>query len=334
MYDSLVRNVAQEGDTLTHKTSVPDSLLRKSLVRDTLSYRIVSQDTLRQDSLYQTEHQDTLNGRMLLVTDEWDVPSVDSCLRASAYNGPLRWKETTSVRTLGERGELFTASYYRTDFYVLLLLAGLALLLGVWKRSFRFLRTLALQFFFPLRQTPTSSQAEVAPPKPHVFLAALYVLSVAMLSFRWFDDRFYYLYTNATQPYLLFLSMCLGVFLYLVIHQLLVSIVHAVFFPPAQRQTWKDCAKLTFCVQATLVFLVVFVGFLMERTSEELFLIVLGVVVCSKLLLLYKAKNTFFCGLYGYLHILLYLCALETAPLLILGKILMNLLEQSDMVIY
>lgn len=330
VHDTLVRDVALRIDTLAHKASVPDSLLRETLVRDTLSLRPAPSHTQSQETL----QQDTLCLQTASEMEERYVPSVDSCLRASAYNGPLRWQEVTSAHVTGEVGERFVESYYRADFYILLLLAGLALLVGVWKRSFRFLRLLTLQFFFPLRQTSTSSQAEVSPPRPHLFLIPVFVLSLTLLAFRWYDDRYYYLYSSPAQPYQLFLVMSLCVSLYLIVYQLLIVMVHAVFFAPAQRQMWRDASKLFFCVQTTLVFLTILGGFLLKRTPEEQFWVVLGVVVCSKLFLLFKAKSIFFCGLYGYFHILLYLCALETAPLLILSKFLMNLLERSDMVIY
>lgn len=323
--DSLAKDTAR-ADILTQQTVVRDTLAGRHSVSDSLSCTTQLKDSLPMASLPVAEAK---------AKDEvLHLMSVDSCLRASVYRGRFACTENVSAPARGREVETFSATYHRADFYTLVLLFGLVLVVGVWRRSYRYIKGQTLQFFFPSRQTSTSSQAEVAPPTPQRPLAVLLVGSLALLGFRWFDDNFDYLYVSPMQPYALYVALSFVTAIYLIGNLLLHAFVHGIFFAPAQRREWRDAYALVLCVEATLCFALLLAGFLLEMPVDVLFQVILGLILCSKVLLLYKAKCIFFCGLYGYFHVLLYLCTLEIAPLLIFGKILMNLLGQNDIVIH
>lgn len=269
-----------------------------------------------------------------VYVEGWNIPSIDSCVRATDFEGRYAWTEGMNASRLGMAADLFPASYYRSDFYTVVLLIGFLLLTRVWRRSYKYLKNQTLQFFFPLRQTKTSSQLEVKPPTPQYPLLLLLLVSVALLGFRWFDDNYYYLYSNVWQPYLLFLLLFLLGGAYVGVCQLLRMVVHNIFFVPAQRQMWNSSYALLVCAEGSLFFLFFLVGYLTKCPTGDLFLAFLAILFLAKMLLLYKVKCIFFGGKYGYFHVLLYLCTLETAPLLVFGKIMLNLLGQSDIVIH
>lgn len=114
-------------------------------------------------------------------------------------------------------------------------------------------------------------------------------------------------------------------FLFLVARQRLQALVNAIFFPKEQRQLWCRDYGLIFSLESVLLWpialLVIYAEIPTETTAYALAIMLLFV----KSLALAKDFAYFFRKIYGVLHLFVYFCALEAAPLLILWEVLNRL---------
>lgn len=235
----------------------------------------------------------------------------------------------------GRVGEALPVEARRSDFYAGILLVGLLVVVLVVRRAGAYIRRQLVNYF---RYTPSSrndaKDPQLAQPRPYIPLRMLNVLLCATLCFGWIDSRCYYVYNNEFQPILLFATLLGCWACYECVYAVLHRWIHWVFFSPAAHHAWLTASRTVSCLEGFLLYGVTTVAFCVVvpwKVAASAFIVV--EVVC-KLLLLYKVKSIFFNGFYGYFHLLLYLCALETAPLLFLLKILIVFAVEIDFITY
>ena len=121
------------------------------------------------------------------------------------------------------------------------------------------------------------------------------------------------------RPFLLGIYVA-SVLLMVCVKWLVYLFVNWVFFEKEQNTRWitsyfdllGGCGLVLFPVSLLTVYF--------DLPSGTFLPIVLFLLVCSKILLFYKCIRNFFNRFYGSLHLILYFCALEIAPLLFLWK--------------
>lgn len=100
--------------------------------------------------------------------------------------------------------------------------------------------------------------------------------------------------------------------------------VNKVFFSSESNQAWNNYYLVSILTTGAfllpLTLLVVFFD-LPYREAIIAYILLLSII---KMLLLYKCYRTFFKGVVGYLHIILYFCALEVVPYVLLGGTLIG----------
>ena len=111
-------------------------------------------------------------------------------------------------------------------------------------------------------------------------------------------------------------------FLFLILKQLLLRFVNAVFFTKVKRQLWRQAYAFLFRIESVLLLpvalLAVFLGLSYETVTWGLLILLFFV----KSLVLIKDFTYFFDKNYCLLHLFVYFCTLEAAPLLVLWAVL------------
>ncbi len=149
------------------------------------------------------------------------------------------------------------------------------------------------------------------------------VIQTCMLSgfciYDYFSDVNLYLF-SIIPHYLLLILFIVEVALYVLIKWLAYTYVNWIFFYKIKRKIWIDsffsvivwCGFLLF----PIVLLIIYFD-LYPQISAYLLLIV---IIIAKILLFYKCFSNFFNKFYGIFHLILYFCALEIVPDLLLWK--------------
>ena len=124
-----------------------------------------------------------------------------------------------------------------------------------------------------------------------------------------------------TTPRILILSAFIfGIITFLLMKWLLFYIVNKTFFNQTQNTLWMN-AYWNIIIWIGFLFLpVIMLVVYFDISSQNSLLMVLFVILCMKILLFYRCFRNFFNKLYGTLHFILYFCALEILPDLILWK--------------
>lgn len=105
------------------------------------------------------------------------------------------------------------------------------------------------------------------------------------------------------------------------------AFINWIFFNKQARHEWHDTLFLILSLEATLLFPVLLLAVYM-RTSPQVFVwSILSVIMLAKALLLYKASRVFSVKIYGVLHLFVYFCTLEVAPLWAALKILTRITD-------
>lgn len=124
----------------------------------------------------------------------------------------------------------------------------------------------------------------------------------------------------------LFIAGTSGFFmLFLILKQILYSMVHSVFFSKAQRQKWRDQYVFLFFAESLLLFPLLLAFIYLDINLKISLYGVALLLLFVKIMLLFKCFSTFFKKFYGILHLFVYFCALEVAPLVVLWTILVEI---------
>ncbi len=135
------------------------------------------------------------------------------------------------------------------------------------------------------------------------------------------------LLTTSRSSWLVFGVYMLAFFALFVFKQTMYRFVHAVFFTRAQRELWLHHYSFLFALESVLLFPITTVFIELHLDYHLGLNVVIVLLLIVKISLLFKCFSTFFDKSYGLLHLFVYFCALEAAPLVVLWALLMYLLN-------
>ncbi len=218
--------------------------------------------------------------------------------------------------------------YPELDTLVGIVVACLAVLALLINYSRQFLHLRAKDFFYTTDAYDVLANEKAAPPSLAVAVAYL-LLSVAgsLLALH------YALGTQALHFYTLTPLSLLGIYagcfvLTFAAKRLLSGFINWIFFDRASRLLWRLDYNFLLIAETALLLPVAAAAFCFGLPAGHIALATLSVVAIIKLLLLYKAFETFLPRIYGIVHLLSYLCALEIIPFLALCLGLEAITEQ------
>lgn len=162
--------------------------------------------------------------------------------------------------------------------------------------------------------------------KNQAFVVLLACFLMSILFFSYTEVRMPSVF-NQVSPYKLLL-LDMGIFIsYFVLKYILYGIVNWTYFAPAKRSAWINAFNLVILVKALLLFVLTLLVVYFDLSHEAAVWAFLSIFALGEILMIFKTKQIFFSYRFGWLHLILYFCTLETTPLLLLWGALINFNE-------
>ena len=127
------------------------------------------------------------------------------------------------------------------------------------------------------------------------------------------------LFQKFSRP-LLFTELVAGILLFIFIKWILYNAVNWVFFQKARNIIWMASFFNLLIWFGILLLPIVLLTVYFDISSETSFILVAILLILAKMALFWKCFSNFFEKIYGVFHLILYFCALEILPDLILWK--------------
>ena len=219
----------------------------------------------------------------------------------------------------GMPGNAIPEALHRSDVITASLLISFLLLsvLGLTRR--KSLKTLFSNFFLP---TAASKEAadEGNREWQRMLVALLFCLQGAIAITA--VTQLMHAAPFMLSPWLILAVYAVGLLLFLIVKQCLYGFVHSIFFSKVQRRRWREDYAFLFTIESLLLFPLLLLIVYFHISLEIVLYSALAVLLFVKILLLFKCFSTFFGKMYGTLHLFVYFCTLEAAPLVVLWTFL------------
>ena len=251
----------------------------------------------------------------LLSSDAAEVP-VDARLW-TPFATTLRQAPPTrrSLMAEGVPGDPVPYRLRHDDIVTSTLLVSFVLMMWVIAASWKFLRDMVKDFFYHRIRPNLFADRVDTELRGRFFLVAQTCFLQGILFVDYVQDVLPETFDQVS-PYVLLTVGTSVVGGYYLSKLCLYNFVNSVFFDAPRRRLWNDTYFVSILsVGVVLLPLTLLVVFFDLSFSQALSAYVL-LMAFVKILLLYKAYRIFFSSLSGSLHVILYFCALEIAPLL------------------
>ena len=123
-------------------------------------------------------------------------------------------------------------------------------------------------------------------------------------------------------PYLALLSTTLVITGYYLIKKLSYHFVNWTFFDKTKNKRWQETYTFTYAAEGLLLFPLALLTIYFDLNTLQAWLYIGFVVFLTRIILLYETYIIFFPKIHGILHLIVYFCALEITPLLMLCRVL------------
>lgn len=227
-------------------------------------------------------------------------------------------KATPSHRTMAVKGVAGDPVPYRLrhdDIVTSTLLVSFVLMMWVIAASWKFLRVMVKDFFYHRIRPNLFADRVDTELRGRFFLVAQTCFLQGILFVDYVQDALPETFEQAS-PYGLLAIATTVVGIYYLSKLCFYNFVNSVFFDAAHRRLWNDTYFVSILLIGVILLpLTLLVVFFDLPFSQALSAYVL-LMAFVKILLLYKANRIFFSSFSGSLHVILYFCALEIAPLL------------------
>ena len=259
------------------------------------------------------------------------VAVADSLLRLP-YPEEVKPPKTTSPEQALFRPELMYAEpapgvvgdlrpyRFRNDDYVTgALVISFLLAIVVVARSWHFLRTSLGGFFRPSPAKGSTSSKTDNEMRGQFFLILETCAVMGILFFGYFQETMPSSVESGS-PYVV-LSLCVGCCaIYYLLKWTLYGIVNSIFFSRAQCRQWSSTFLLSILTTGTLCFPLTLLAVYYDLNPQAQSVAFASIIAFVKIMLAYKCFLTFFNYRWGYVHLILYLCALEVVPALLMWR--------------
>lgn len=228
---------------------------------------------------------------------------------------------TKPLQPTGMAGDPIPYQFKNDNIVTIVLMASFFLVVWVISRSRHFLQNQLKEFFHPRKRENLFVEHAQNGFRGQVFLILQTCFLLGLLFFDLTQEKQVEVF-NQVSPYRI-LGMSFGVCCsYYLTKSCLYACINNIFFERQQIEMWNKAYLL--CVLGLglallpLTLLVIY----FDLDFESLINLFLFILVVDKILLFYKCNHIFFNYRLGWVHLFLYFCTLEIAPLLILLRAL------------
>lgn len=256
------------------------------------------------------------------------LPPIDLADATLLREAPWYVEGASTLTANGIEGQARAPQLATDDALVGVLLVALLLAVEIVVRSWRYLQHAVADFFYPREhvniydERTQDSQLWAGLPLLLFFAlvagSLLYVLLGSPLA------ALMPVQVAEWSTELALLALVLGAGVVLMLRVGVYALVNGVFFDARERQVWRQGMRLLILLESVLLGMSSVVSVFVPEVQREAVggaVLAIGLV---KLLVLIKSHRTFFNRSGGWMHIILYFCTLEMAPLLVLLLLIHN----------
>lgn len=212
----------------------------------------------------------------------------------------------------------------RTDVFVTsTLLLSFMVVMYIFARSMHVMGSQLKNFFYNRDRKQIFTLKSDSEMKNQSFIILLACFLLTILFFNYTEERMTSVF-NRVSPYKL-LAIDMGIFLvYYFLKYAYYGILNWTFFSEQKRSQWFNAYNLIVLGRAFCFFPLVLLAVYFDLEIQKTITVFLIILALSEMLVIFKAKQIFFVYKFGALHLFLYFCTLEAAPLLVLWKALVS----------
>lgn len=321
-------------DTITRTVVIPTSGGRADSTRSAEKTAVASTH-VSSDKSKQTSYNDTSTYRIprrdLQVSAVYDKENVDSTdtsmfLGADLLGNDSMYSTTISGKQHGEAGEPLQYNVGGDNVITALLIATILLTLLSLSRSRRLI-VRQTKNFFRIQHGDTTVVPETGNEiAAQLFLALQTCLLLSVLAFLYIT-QFIAEVVLFDSPYTLLWILIACFVAYYVVKTILYTLVDCTFFDMRSNERWLSAYLYILAVQGLIMLPIVLLQVYFDLAIETVLIYTLSVAVLAKILSFYKCYTIFFKRSGGLLQLILYFCALEMTPVLLLWGIMVTTVD-------
>ena len=231
----------------------------------------------------------------------------------------LHYGEITSYNPAGMAGEPLPYCFRTDDIVTSFLLLSFFLVAFVTAYSRRFLSAALKDFFHKGRRSERLTTQEDNSLRGKFFLVFQTSFLLGILFYDYAAERLPEACAKVSPYYILGVAVLLCILCYW-LKMLLQRFVGNVFFDAASNRRWTDAANLCIFLAGIFLFPLVLLVVYFDLDFALTQTLFLFTFLFIETLLAYKCFCIFFGYAFGWVHLILYFCTLEIAPLVILWR--------------
>ena len=214
------------------------------------------------------------------------------------------------------------------DVVTSILLLSFVIMAWVIAASWRFLRTSIKDFFYHRTRANLFIDRADTVLRGRFFLVLQTSFLQGLLFFGFVQSMLPEVFEGLS-PYLLLSLSTLIILGYYGAKVVLYRWINHVFFSSESNRAWNNYYLISILTTGALLLPLTLLVIFFDLSYREAIIAYVLLMAIVKMLLLYKCYDTFFKGMVGYLHIILYFCALEIVPYVLLGGTLLAVAYQN-----
>lgn len=265
---------------------------------------------------------DTLEIPGIPALEPYSLSDVTANYRQNFFDGsPFLHPEVSDAR-LGIQETPLPYQLRRDDGITAIVLLTFMFLLVTFARSKRFLLKQTKGLLYPPREYLSLFNDEPGDKQRNIsFMVCLTLLTIS-LQLLYFNKQPTFESIFPAQPYLTLsvnLLIIVGYYLFKIISY---RFINWIFFDKTKNKRWQETYTFVYAMEGFLLFPLLLLTLYFDLNTLHALLYLAFITVITRIILLYETYIIFFPKIYGILHLIMYFCALEITPLLMLCRVL------------
>jgi hypothetical protein len=251
----------------------------------------------------------------------WDVKSIPRIYEENFFKNNPHLHPEVSGGAMGEMANPLPYTLRSDDVVTCTLLLCFFLMMLVFTRGRRFLTWEIKKFVYTTMAKEEEQRMETGGQLyGRLFLVFQTAFLGGILGFAYIQN-YQTDFFNRVSPVLLLGSLVVACLTFVFAKWLTYNFVNGVFFQKASRVKWIDSYLLLVSLTGIVLFPIVLLIVYFDLNLQNVSICLLIVLILVKILQFWKCFSIFFAKNNGFLHLIVYFCALEIVPMLALWQI-------------
>lgn len=265
---------------------------------------------------------DTLEIPGIPARKPYNLSDMTANYRQNFFDGSAFIHPEVSDASLGIQETPLPYQLRRDDGITAIVLLSFMLLLVAFAKSKRFLLKQAKGLLYPPREYLSLFNDEPGDKQRNMaFMVCLTLLTIS-LQLLSFNKNTIFESVTPGRPYLMLSANVVIVVAYYLFKKTAYRFINWIFFDKTRNKRWQETYSFVYVIEGFLLFPLLLLTIYFDLSTLHALLYLAFVVFITRIILLYETYIIFFPKIYGFLHLIVYFCALEITPLLMLCRVL------------